>query len=220
VPDRITLEWLRTLSPNVRSLHEQYHPAEERRRSYERIVDAILDEVRKGRRVCAVFYGHPGVFVEPSHEAIRRVRADGLRARMLPGISAVDCLFADLGIDPGTRGCQSYEATYFLLRGVTFDPTAALVLWQIAAVGVKGHEADPRERRTSLVVERLRPAYGDEHAVILYEASPLPIADPIVEGFPLAALAEVDLAPVATLYVPPLPPRPVDQTMRERLGLS
>jgi len=29
---------------------------------------------------------------------------------MLPGISAEDCLVADLGIDPASSGCQSYEA--------------------------------------------------------------------------------------------------------------
>jgi len=30
---------------------------------------------------------------------------------MLPGISAEDCLFADIGVDPGIYGCQSFEAT-------------------------------------------------------------------------------------------------------------
>ena len=116
VADRVTLEWVRELNPQARSLHEHYRAGEDRRQSYERVVEAILEPVREGRRVCAVFYGHPGVFVQPSHEAIRRLRADGLRPRMLPGISAEDCLFADLGIDPGTCGCQSYDATVWTPR--------------------------------------------------------------------------------------------------------
>jgi hypothetical protein len=40
-----------------------------------------------------------------------RSSTDGFDAVMLPGISAEDCLFADLGIDPGMIGCQSFEAT-------------------------------------------------------------------------------------------------------------
>ena len=40
---------------------------------------------------------HPGVYVAPSHETVLRARAEGYPARMLPGISSEDCLFADLG---------------------------------------------------------------------------------------------------------------------------
>jgi hypothetical protein len=36
---------------------------------------------------------------------------------MLPAISAEDCLFADLGVDPADHGCPSYEATDFLVHG-------------------------------------------------------------------------------------------------------
>ena len=70
---------------------------------YARIVGDILDAVRGGASVCAAFYGHPGIFVTPSHDAVRRARAEGYPARMLPAVSAVDCLFADLGVDPAPR---------------------------------------------------------------------------------------------------------------------
>ena len=49
------------------------------------MVEEILAAVREGKRVCAVFYGHPGVYVKPSHEAVRRARKEGFEARMLPG---------------------------------------------------------------------------------------------------------------------------------------
>ena len=67
----------------------------------------MLAPIRRGIRLCAVVYGHPGVFVYASHEAVRRCRLEGLPARMLPGISAEDCLLADLGVDPGVRGCRA-----------------------------------------------------------------------------------------------------------------
>src|SRR2546429_6584747 len=45
----------------------------------------------------------------------RQAREEGFEAEMLPAVSAEDCLFADLGVDPGDEGCQSFEATSFLL---------------------------------------------------------------------------------------------------------
>ena len=41
-----------------------------------------------GRDVCTAFYGHPGIFLYPGHEAVRRTRNSGLRGA--PGISALD----------------------------------------------------------------------------------------------------------------------------------
>ena len=66
-----------------------------------------------------------------------QARAEGFNARMLPGISAEDCLFANLGADPGTHGCQSFEATSFLLRKPKFDTLTHLILWQIL-FGIQG----------------------------------------------------------------------------------
>ena len=105
------------------------------------MAEAILEPVRAGKRVCAAFYGHPGVFVLPSHEAIARARAEGFDATMLPGVSAEDCLVADLGVDPARNGLQSYEAGDFLRRRPAIEPTTALVLWQIGVVGARTHSA-------------------------------------------------------------------------------
>lgn len=41
------------------------------------MIERILQSVRSGGMTCAIFYGHPGVFVYPAHEAIRRARAEG-----------------------------------------------------------------------------------------------------------------------------------------------
>jgi hypothetical protein len=182
------------------------------------MVEAILTPLRGGRSVCAAFYGHPGVFVQPSHEAIRRARAEGFEATMLPGISAEDCLFADLGLDPGAAGCQSYEATDFLLGRRPVDPAALLVLWQVGAVGQLDHaqEADPA--RLAVLVERLLELYPAGHEAILYEASPYPVGAATVIRTTVADLAEA--TPASTLVVPPSEQPRSDPSLRARLGLA
>lgn len=187
------------LSPDARSLAGCYEEGGSRRDVYERMVETMLAPARAGKRVCAAFYGHPGVFVFPSREAIVRARAEGIDARMLPGISALDCLFADLGLDPAESGCQTYEAADFLRRRPTVEPRAALVLWQ---VGVIGEAAD-----LASLVEALVDSYPPDHEIVAYEASSYPGVAPLVRPVKLAALDAPLLSPRSTVYVPPLRPR-------------
>ena len=97
---------------------------------------ALLQEVRAGSRVVGVFYGHPAVFVTPSHRAIAIAKEEGYSAKILPGISAEDCLYADLSIDPAVPGCQMFEATDYLVREKAADISSHLILWQIGAIGL------------------------------------------------------------------------------------
>ena len=184
------------------------------------MVEEILSWVRQDLDVCTAFYGHPGVFVGPSHEAIRRARAEGYPARMLPAISAEDCLFADLGVDPGEVGCQSFEATDFLLRERAADPSVPLVLWQISVIGEHETNAETNRAGLRVLAERLAETYGAGHQAVLYEASPFPVGGPLVEPVRLGDLPEAEVTPLATLYVPPAEPSRSSPRMFERLGMS
>jgi uncharacterized protein YabN with tetrapyrrole methylase and pyrophosphatase domain len=203
VPEPVAAQAITLLNPRARSLEHCYVTGEPRRAAYGRMVEEILAPVRDGWRVCAAFYGHPGVFVFPSHEAIAQARREGHPARMLPGISAEDCLFADLGVDPATAGCQSYEATGFLELRPAVEPRAALVLWQIGVVGSADHSAEAVAPGLDALVDALLQIYPGDHEVIVYEASQYPGIAPIVRPVALAALTEA-VTPKSTLYVPPL----------------
>ena len=222
VTDIVTSRWLGQLNPSAESLYGCYADGKPREDTYAEMVDRILASVREGRRVVVAFYGHPGIFVAPSHEAIRQAKAEGYSAQMLPGISAEDCLFADLGIDPGERGCQSFEATDFLLRRRIFDPTSTLVLWQIGGIGVFDFHSRALWSRQGLeVLEReLLRHYPIDHEVVIYEAVPYPTLPPKILRVPLAAMARAEVSIRSTLYVPPLPDRESDQEMRAALGIS
>jgi uncharacterized protein YabN with tetrapyrrole methylase and pyrophosphatase domain len=222
VADPATEEWVRRLNSTAESLADCYVEGESRAVAYAAMVERMLAPVRSGMTVCAAFYGHPGVFVYPSHEAIRRARAEGLEARMLPGISAEDCLFADLGIDPARSGCQSYEATDFLVYQRKIDPTSSLILWQAGFVGRVESRLDGfGDNRPGLGIlqEALLAYYPPDHEVVVYEASPFVVVGPSIRPIPLGKLVEADLSPVATLFVPPLPAS-MSARMLGRLGID
>lgn len=174
------------LNTRARSLDSHYAAGKNRRVTYDEIVEEIVSEVLAGAAVCVAFYGHPGVYAAAGHEAIRRIRDAGLPARMLPAVSALDCLFADLGIDPGPRGLQAYEATYFFRTRPPVDPRTTLVLLQVGVLCEHGGAptAVSAERFPSLV-ELLRPIYEPGCEAVLYEAAAYPGARPVVIRFRL-----------------------------------
>lgn len=198
------VHWLKLQNPRLDSLHDCYAEGKPRERSYAEMVARILAPVRRGRRVCAVFYGHPGVFVEPSHEAVRRARREGFEARMLPGISADGALFADLGVDPADHGCQSFEASDFLDRRIRHSTECDLILWQVGLIGepsVRLDDAGDRSGWRRLLASLTR-RYPAGHRAVLYEASPYPVCRPRVTHRSLAELAAEPLKWYTTLYVP------------------
>lgn len=211
--------WIRSLNPAAESLAGLYGEGKPRKRTYAEMVERIVAPLAEGARVCAAFYGHPGIFVGPSHEAIRRARREGHEARMLPAVSAEDCLFADLGVDPSSDGCQSFEATDFLVRRRRPDPASALVLWQIGVIGVRDAR---RERLWSpgglrILAETLGESYPPDHEVVVYEAAAIPTFAPMIQRTTLARLPDARVTADSTLFVPPGERLEADPEMRRRL---
>jgi hypothetical protein len=204
VSDPLVELWVRGMNTDVRSLQPFYRPGQSRHRSYAGMVAAMLDEVRAGREVCGAFYGHPGIFARVPHQAIAAARAEGFEAVMEPGISAEDCLYADLAIDPGDVGCQHYEASQLLFYRRIIDPAAWLVLWQVGAAGIRdtGRFHNTGQERAALVA-RLARDYPPGHVVTLYEAATLPTMRPRIERLPFEALEAARLQQHTTLVVPP-----------------
>src|ERR1700677_3456989 len=73
VPNIFTREWLSSVAKEFVCILDHYEDTKidgkTRRDTYRRMADTILHEVRAGKRVCAAFYGHPGIFACISHMA-------------------------------------------------------------------------------------------------------------------------------------------------------
>lgn len=220
VADSSTVLWLREINRTAESLHDSYEVDGERLDAYARMVERMLDPVRRGANVCTAFYGHPGVLVYPAHEAVRKAREEGFEARMLPGVSAADCLFADLGLDPATDGCQMYEASNFLYRRRRYDPRSPLILWQVGNVGVSVYLTSKLWGPGGLRIlqEVLLQDYPAGHEVVIYETCPLPVCPPRILRVPLGNLAASEITVNSTLLVPPLGEPDYDWDTVERVA--
>jgi uncharacterized protein YabN with tetrapyrrole methylase and pyrophosphatase domain len=222
VADPVASKLIQKLNPQgAVSMLNLYKEGGARIDTYHAMVDMILGSVREGKTTVGAFYGHPGVFAYPSHESIRRARAEGYVARMLPGISAEDCLFADLGVDPATNGCQSYEATDFLANGRIIDNASQVILWQIGVLGNATFQRYTYDLSSMpLLVERLMQSYPANHDVYIYEASTVVGGDPMICKTPLYLLASARLTPASTLYIPPCRATTVDPYYYSRMKMA
>ncbi|KAH8104737.1 tetrapyrrole methylase [Cristinia sonorae] len=205
-------------------LYQYYDNGKGRMDTYVQMAELMLTEVRKGLDVIGVFYGHPGVFVNPSHRALAIAREEGYKARMLPGVSAEDCLFADLCIDPANPGCFTYEASDFLIRERPILSTSHFILFQVGCVGIadfnfKGFE----NNKFNILVDRLEKEYGADHPVVHYVAAMMPHQDPVTDKWTIAQLRNPKIASqvtgISTFYIPPKGRAPVNQSLVETLRL-
>ncbi|QBY03590.1 hypothetical protein E2K93_03995 [Thalassotalea sp. HSM 43] len=211
-------QWLLGINSNIIDLQSYYQQGKPRSLSYQQMQHALLEPVRAGKKVVAAFYGHPGVFVTPSHKAIAQAKDEGFQAKMLPGISAEDCLIADCGIDPGRTGSASFEASQFIRYHKQIDTSAYLFLWQVSVVGDTRLTkfATDKEYR-ALLIEVLQRNYPDDHPIIIYQAATIATEQPRIEHMPLHHLLDVKLHPESTLVVTPIYNMRKDEMIEKRL---
>lgn len=224
VADPATVMWLKSIRPDAYDLYVLYDDGKVRYTTYMQMSEAMLHFVRRGKRVVAVYYGHPGVFVLSTHRSIMIARREGHRAVMRPGVSALDCLCADLGVDPCHPGLQTHEATDMLIRRRRPDTSLHVVLWQVGLIGEMGFRRKGYiNDRFSTFIEYLQRFYGHDYLITHYIASRYPTIAPTIETYALQDLHEPRLQScvtgVSTFYLAPRDPAEPDREMLIRLGL-
>ena len=210
-------EWVKENSKAV-SLDEVIVQSDLRKDTYAAMTAYIVKSVQQ-KHVCVVFYGHPTVFAKSALDAARVVKSEGYLAKILPGISAEDCLYADLLIDPGSYGCISYEATDMILRQRVIDPTSHLIVWQAGMTGNLSHLHRDNFGAINVLQEYLLKYYDPSQNVISYEAALYPHAEAKIENLRLDNLKNVKLTNLTTLYIAPKSQRKTSQDALLKLGI-
>lgn len=220
VNDPVLQVWIDKQNVNAKSLDFLYGSKPNRADSYNAISDYVLEHLYQDKHVCFVLYGHPTVFSRPGLDAVRKAQQEGYYAKILPGISAEACLFADLVIDPGSVGSQSFEATDFLVHKRKFDTSSHLILWQIDAVGILDQKSTNEYKEgLLLLIDYLQQFYDPRAEIIIYEAAQYPGFEPRITRAQLEDLKVLSLSRLATLYIPPIKKATPDASVLNALGI-
>ncbi|KGJ89406.1 SAM-dependent methyltransferase [Thalassotalea sp. ND16A] len=211
--------WLEELNPNVHDLQQYYQEGKPRSRTYQQMMDEMLKAMREGKKVVGAFYGHPGMFVTPTHKAIKQAKAEGFFAKMEAGISAEDCLISDCGINPGALGCANFEASQFINYQRQVDNSAYLILWQVGMVGdTTLTQFSTGEKYRAILVEVLQQHYPFDHTITLYEAAATALEQPRIEQIALVDFIHADVKQVTTMIIPPSAKLKVNKGIQEKLA--
>lgn len=224
VADPATVTWIKTLRPDAYDLYVLYGNHKMRYTTYVQMTEAMLYYVRQGKKVVAIYYGHPGIFALSPHRAIFIAKREGHKAIMKPNVSALDCLCADLGVDPAHPGLQTHEATDLLIRKRRLDTSLHIVLWQVGLIGDQSfRDQGYINQHFPIFIDYLQSYYGQDYLITHYIASRYPTLPPVIESYPLNALydpkIQLKINGISTFYVPPKTAAQVDSTMLQKFGM-
>lgn len=224
VADPATVTWIKTVRPDAYDLYVLYANHKVRYTTYMQMTEAMLYYVRQGKKVVAIYYGHPGIFALSPHRAILIAKREGHKAIMKPGISALDCLCADLGVDPAHPGLQTHEATDVLIRNRILDTSLHVVLWQVGLIGDQGfRDQGYINQHFPIFIEYLQNYYGENYPITHYIASRYPTVPPVIEVYTLNELynpkVRLKINGISTFYLAPQKAMQTDINMLLRLGI-
>lgn len=195
--------YINKLAKSSRSLEPIYFKNKDRENGYGDIAQEIHNELSRVESLCVVIYGHPCVFATPGLLAMSCLDKD-VKTIISPGISALDCLYADLRFDPANGGIQTFDATEYLLYEKIIDTSSHLVIYQIGMVGNLGLPTNKVNLDAiSFVKSKLLALYDNNKTAIIYESALYPGTNPKILEFKLPELEKQDLSPISTLYIPP-----------------
>ena len=224
VADPATVVWLRKLRPDALDLYVLYADDKVRYTTYMEMAEAQLYWVRQGLKVVVIFYGHPGIFVLSTHRAIQIARREGHRAVMRAGVSALDTLCADLGVDPSHPGLQTHEATDCLIRRRRIDTSLHVILWQVGLIGELGYRRQGYlNNHFSYFISWLEELYGSGYQITHYIGARYPGTDPLIQVHQLRDLHDPErqreITGLSTFYIPPRDAIAMDRQTAIDLGI-
>lgn len=190
--------------------------------SYERLyttIDQALVKAAKtaGRAVYAL-PGNPGVFEKVPRWLKPIAEKEGLRLRVVAGLSFLELMYLELGIDP-EEGLQVLNANGFAFYGdYPFTEKLGLVIGQLGLPGTN-HPTDP-STNLEIVSRCLLKKFPADHPVTLFWSTGMPDYENRQRTFPLSELAAQTgfVSFLASLYVPPI--QPPWETARELSGIK
>ncbi|WAS92940.1 SAM-dependent methyltransferase [Nannocystis punicea] len=216
-------DYLRTICPKVTELTVRGDLGAHRMVIYRRMASEVISGALDEGPVCFATYGHPTMYCYPTELIQRAAQILDLRTMILPGVSSLDTLLSDLGIDPGGDGLQIYEASDMLIRQRPLQTDVGTVIYQVPIVlessnRLPGKQSIDNLRRFQAYLLKY---YPPKHTALFVLSKTHPLLETVTQRIPLDRLADVmsTNTNLGTLYIPPVQHRAVvEHELAERMG--
>jgi precorrin-3B methylase len=191
------------------SLSSLYQDGRLRTENYLDVFQAVVELAEIKTPVAWLTPGHPTIFDSVSAALLKEGKSRGWDVRVIPAVSCIDTLLAELGYDPA-HGLLIHEATGLVRRRIPVTTSVAMMLLQPAVFDVdvaiiagnsKGPDLSPLR-------DYLCEFHSAEHECALIRSSSKVGQRDLVTWLKLGELAAAPYQIVAgsTLFVPPAAP--------------
>lgn len=204
--DISVIQEIRTMCSDTRDLAVFYETdATLRCDVYNDIAAEVVGSASHVRPVGMAVHGNPMFLVSAVENILHLARHADLRVKVVPGVSSLDTIQCDLGIDLG-YSVQVYDSTLLFEQRVNVDPRVPLLIFQLATFqNPRLVRAEPGPAILEPLIDYLERFYPRTHRCsIVYSATSVLDAARIVD-VELGALAHgnsFNLWERPTLYVP------------------
>lgn len=189
-----------------------YSASEDRIDAYKKIAATVIDAALSNPPVSFALYGHPLILSHPSSLILRAALPLQIEVSVVPGLSSLDCIFADLGVDPAEHGIQMHEATELLLYQRPLLPDMAAVIWQVGHLETRLYTNQvSRPERLARLNSYLLRFYNESQEIFAVTSSVYPGEASHICQLRLGNLTDYAhyLHAGVTLYIPPAVRRPI-----------
>jgi hypothetical protein len=138
--------------------------------AYLDVAEILLRRTAEERPVLFLTYGNPMFLNSLSRFLFLQARERGLRFQVKPGISQVDLIISDLGLDVGAFGLQLFDARRLVAKRPELNPRVPLLLLQLAGLAAENVPAAterPPDAAFGPLREYLGQAYPADQLVTL-----------------------------------------------------
>lgn len=185
-----TVEFLREKGINFESFDDIYETRETFEEIYSGIVEKLMAEAIKGKRITYAVPGNPLIGEDSVHMLVDAAKKRGIPVRIIGGVSFLSPLLPILGLDP-LNGLTLVDGAQLDLKKL--NPSISTVIAQLY-----------NDKIAADVKLTLMEVYPDEHRVLLIRAAGIK-GEERAEWLPLYEIDRVKwIDHLTSLYVPPL----------------
>ncbi|MHC0449673.1 MAG: SAM-dependent methyltransferase [Candidatus Lariskella arthropodorum] len=203
--DPVTKQWYQKYAKKSYDLDNIYQKDNRTHRSniYHAIADYVISEFQSYDNICFALYGHPFFCAQPALHAIEKIVRDreDIKIHSFPAVSALDCLWIDLKVNPAEKGMQLYEASFMIHREIPLLSHVDLVVLQAGLIDIDTIYTGKEESSINKLKDYLLKFYSHDHPLVIYEAAQFPSHQPKIISCSVGKLVKDDISTLSTLYI-------------------
>jgi hypothetical protein len=190
--------------------------------NYAAIIGAVVDATHEYGEVAYVVPGHPNLGVTATQRFLELAeRDDDLIVEVVPGVSSLDTIAMDLGLDYLERSCVIVDSNRLLLLRYQLDPRVGVLIYHPSSVGTSRTDYSKpwQTNRLDLLQDYLCEQFEPARKYYAVVSQSMPGVAPRVLSGTLDGLADAirQINYGTTLYVPPAVIRGVDRKFLDLL---